>query len=561
MIYKTLHGYILRELLRIFLLTAAALTTLLAFGGTFKPLTKEGIDVGQLMLILLNLMPAMLAYAIPLAALFAAVLVYWRLSTDNEITACRAGGVSFWAIVMPALLLGLIVASADLVFVNYVVPVFLQRAEETVRRDLGTLLVHNIARQEPFEFEHLVVYADDGQQHAVPKSETPEGVDERTIVVLHGMAATQLDKDKKAAVIIVARQANVIIDQFRRKNEVHIVVQLEDGSAFDPQRNFQKVSGTIRSLPPEGFFPVPSFFQDKPKFLNFYQLRKLEENVTLYGPVAEIQTSILQAQAHQETAQRYLDKWQRDKVLRFDQNGTDYFIVRSPTAVLDVERQLIFNRAPADPVQIDQYRNGRMVNIYRCDTVSFLLADDSLLSRGPAVAEYGTLQLSGNVVRQDLVLGIPPAPGEKMVALQPLIVPPEMVVPLPQGLDVKALQRSSATMTPSVLAMVGDLRTKITKLVQSIGAELHSRGSFALSCLTLVLLGAALGIEMRGRNPLVVFVVGFVPAIVLVLLITAGRKMVESSGISVTMGYAIIWAGNLLLLALVAGVYARLLRH
>src|SRR5438874_1565599 len=102
MLYRTLHSYILRELLRIFLLTASALTTLMAFGGTFKPLTKQGIDVGQLMVILLNLMPAMLAYAIPIAALFAAVLVYWRMSTDNELTACRAGGVSFLSIVMPA---------------------------------------------------------------------------------------------------------------------------------------------------------------------------------------------------------------------------------------------------------------------------------------------------------------------------------------------------------------------------------------------------------------------------------------------------------------------------
>src|SRR5262245_53195121 len=96
MIYKTLHWYILRELLRVFLMTASALTTLLAFGGTFKPLTKEGLDVVQLMKITTNLMPAMLAYAIPIAALFAAVLVYWRLSTDNELTACRASGVSFW---------------------------------------------------------------------------------------------------------------------------------------------------------------------------------------------------------------------------------------------------------------------------------------------------------------------------------------------------------------------------------------------------------------------------------------------------------------------------------
>src|SRR5580692_4648579 len=101
MIYKTLHWYIFKELMRIFILTASALTTLMAFGGTFKPLTKQGLDVFELLKIIMNLMPAMLAYAIPMAALYAAVLVYWRMSTDNEVLACRAGGISFGTIVLP----------------------------------------------------------------------------------------------------------------------------------------------------------------------------------------------------------------------------------------------------------------------------------------------------------------------------------------------------------------------------------------------------------------------------------------------------------------------------
>src|ERR1035437_8556005 len=150
MVFKTLHWYIFRELLRIFVLTASALTTLLAFGGTFKPFTKQGIEVAQLMAIMTNLMPAMLAYTIPIAALFAAVLVYWRLSTDNELTACRASGISFVAIVMPALFLGVVMASTDLLFVNYVVPMFLHRAERAVYADLGTMLVSQIGKQESF---------------------------------------------------------------------------------------------------------------------------------------------------------------------------------------------------------------------------------------------------------------------------------------------------------------------------------------------------------------------------------------------------------------------------
>src|SRR4051812_48564307 len=137
MVLKTLHKYILVELLRIFLLTASALTVLLAFGGTFKPLTKQNLDVTSLMMIMVYFMPAMLAYAIPVAALFAAVLVYWRMSTDNELTACRASGISFVSLVVPAMVLGLLVASIDVVFVNFVVPRFLQKTEQAIMKDLG----------------------------------------------------------------------------------------------------------------------------------------------------------------------------------------------------------------------------------------------------------------------------------------------------------------------------------------------------------------------------------------------------------------------------------------
>ncbi|HMD53636.1 MAG TPA: LptF/LptG family permease, partial [Phycisphaerae bacterium] len=104
--FKFLHWYIFRDLLRIFLLTSTALTIILAFGGTFRPLTKENLSFIQLMTVLIDLIPAMLAYSIPLSALFAAVMVYWRLATDNELTGARASGISYATICLPALILG-----------------------------------------------------------------------------------------------------------------------------------------------------------------------------------------------------------------------------------------------------------------------------------------------------------------------------------------------------------------------------------------------------------------------------------------------------------------------
>ena len=106
----------------------------------------------------------LLAYSIPISALFASVLVYWRMATDNELTACRAGGISFITIVMPAFILGLAVASVDLVFVNYVVPHYLQAAERAIMKDLAGVLVGQVGRQEAFEYGKVIVYANQAEQ-------------------------------------------------------------------------------------------------------------------------------------------------------------------------------------------------------------------------------------------------------------------------------------------------------------------------------------------------------------------------------------------------------------
>ena len=58
--------------------------------------------------LLLLLLPEILRYVLPLSLLVATVLVFSRMSADNEITALKASGVSLWQIVAPGLLLAII---------------------------------------------------------------------------------------------------------------------------------------------------------------------------------------------------------------------------------------------------------------------------------------------------------------------------------------------------------------------------------------------------------------------------------------------------------------------
>ena len=557
MILKTLHWYMLRELLRIFLLTASALTTMLAFGGTFKPLTKEGLEIAQLMWIMLNLMPAMLAYTIPMAALFAAVLVYWRLSTDNEIMACRAGGVSFWAILIPALLLGLVVASADLVFVNYVVPVFLQRAEAATQRDLGSLLVYKVGRQETFQYEKMVVYADHGEQHPVARADLPPGIEQRTYVDLWGVAAASLGSDDRPQQIVAAPVARVTIDRPSALNEIQIRLSLTDAAAFDPH-TYRKLSGSFDLFPPADHPPfiVPSFVRAKPSFLDWRQLQTFSGHPEDWGPIREILKGIERTWRCQQVAERYRSAFRPGEPVRFDLPGDEQAVLTAPVATLDAEKQLNFAAAGAEPVRVRTFRKGRPNLLYTCEHAALTLTEEDYGSD----RMQSSLKLTGKVMQEDLVHGTPPAAGETVTIVQPLLVPPALVAGI-GAFPVEDLQSKPATFTPSIQDKFSTMHDRITGLFHQIESELHSRGSFALSCLTLVLLGAALGIMMRGRNPLLVFVVGFVPAIILVLLITAGRRMVENGSGHETAGLWVIWTGNIFLLLLVMGVYARLVRR
>ena len=106
---RTLFWYVFKDLLKIFLTASGALAGIMSFGGLLRPLTQNGLDGAQVLLLIRYSLPAMSTYSLPVAALFATTWVYGRMAADNEVTACRASGISFLAMCAPAMLLGIFV--------------------------------------------------------------------------------------------------------------------------------------------------------------------------------------------------------------------------------------------------------------------------------------------------------------------------------------------------------------------------------------------------------------------------------------------------------------------
>jgi lipopolysaccharide export LptBFGC system permease protein LptF len=554
---KTLHWYILRELLRMFMLTSSVLTTILAFGGTFRPLTKEGLTLLQLLRVLTDLMPAMLAYSIPLAALFAAVLVYWRLATDNELTGARASGVSYLSLVMPAVLLGLAVGMVDMAFVGYVVPRFLQKTSQVVQMDAASMLLHNVDQRQPFNLQNkFVIYAN--RAYRVPTSandQPPPGVT-RKIIQLRGLAAMPLQNGQPSS-IIIARAANVIIDTNRALNQVSVGVQLANGTAFNPN-SLQQIRGTIHYLPPDGKpEPIGSLLDSKPKFLDLFRLAKLNADPLLLPRIARNFKTLMGELQVQSISKWYMGQFQNFHTVTFARKH-GAAIVHGPAATLTGRHgNLLLTSAGGIPVEVQVVHHGRVTHIYRANQGElFVSKPDSLQATGMRSAKAGyeaVLKLTGDVKEKNIGL------DRGFHAGPPLIIISSIYPKVPDS-GTPAIPPAGKA-SPIVAQLIANIHHQENRLRRQILSEFQSRASFAFSCIVLVILGTALGIMLQGRNPLAVFVIGVVPAMILVLLINTGREMIARTPNSDIPGTVVIWAGNAIILILNVVIYSRLLKR
>ncbi len=93
---RTLKNYIQTGFIATFLITVGVFTFVLSIGGLFKltDLVTRGVAPGPIVLVFLSGIPSALSFAIPVSCITSSLLLFHRLSADNEITAMRACGIS-----------------------------------------------------------------------------------------------------------------------------------------------------------------------------------------------------------------------------------------------------------------------------------------------------------------------------------------------------------------------------------------------------------------------------------------------------------------------------------
>lgn len=108
--------YIYRNLLGTFAMTLCASSLIMALFMLLKQVQAEVPPRYVLHMLALSL-PYVLTWTVPVAIMAACVVTYGQMAADNELTALRAAGVHLFAVVLPALILGVLFSTVGL-YVN-----------------------------------------------------------------------------------------------------------------------------------------------------------------------------------------------------------------------------------------------------------------------------------------------------------------------------------------------------------------------------------------------------------------------------------------------------------
>ncbi len=220
---RRISFYLLKEMATPFFLSLLALSFVLLMDKIMRLtelVVNKGVPAAYVGQLLLFLLPGFLVYAIPAAVLLATLLAFGRLSSDMEITALKAAGISLYQLLPPVLAFGLAAATVAGILSLFVAPLnnmaFKGLLFKITKSKASLGIKERVFNR---DFQDLTIYVDKVSH----EGQIFKGV----------MVSDQRQEDNSN--IIIAEQGYLVLDE----RNLALILRLENGSVHRSSQDLQ----------------------------------------------------------------------------------------------------------------------------------------------------------------------------------------------------------------------------------------------------------------------------------------------------------------------------------
>ena len=136
-----LDRWILSQLIPPLIFSISAFTVVSVSVGVMFDLVRKIVEFNLPLNTAFNIfilrLPGFVVLSFPMATLLASLLTYSKLSSNSELKALRAIGISIYRIILPSLILALLMTGLTFIFNNNIVPYSNSKADFVLRSSLG----------------------------------------------------------------------------------------------------------------------------------------------------------------------------------------------------------------------------------------------------------------------------------------------------------------------------------------------------------------------------------------------------------------------------------------
>ncbi|MBX7152814.1 LptF/LptG family permease [bacterium] len=444
-----LARYILREHIGPFFFALALITSMLVLNFVLQAMRYiigKGISIQIILEYIIYNLAWIMVLVVPMSVLVATIMAFGRMSSDNEVTAIKAGGISFYSLIMPVLLASVMLAIALVEFNDKVLPVANHKAR---------VLKKNIQNKRPTLSIEPGVFLEDLENFSMiveNKDELGSGIYGVTIVdkSQHNVWRT-----------IVAEKGKIEIDE----SSEAMIVTLENGEIHE--MNFRKMEAyqTIHFAVHRVNIPVENltlkkndetFHNDREK-----NIQQLMDDVLRHQNERDRRLDLAATALSQEPAMfTQIDK-------KFQTMANDFFLQNSVFAKinewfvrinLNDTSSVIKTKAELSD-DIRQFLRSVVKDSAKTDSVTSSVLKNSI----------------GRLIKKD-----------SLQAINASILPDT--------------SRNSKIMTSQQLASNLSSATNYQRMIDQLMVEVNKKYSIPMACIIFVLLGAPIGVKARRGN-------------------------------------------------------------